>query len=97
MGLLSHALGASEEEVICRAETSGLRLSYGPEWGELELCPMCAARFVRPRTSAYRAGVCPVCWEHMKTEAARERAASVRALRDYEAEKKQRQRAGKAS
>ena len=97
VGLLSRALGVSEEEVIRHAERSGLRLSYGPEWGELELCPMCAARYVRPQTVAGRAGVCPVCWERAKAEAMRERAASVRAKVDYEDAKKRCQRARVAS
>lgn len=92
VGLLSHALGISEDEVVRQAERSGLRLSYGPQWGELELCPVCCARYVRPRTTAYRAGVCPVCWDRMKAEAMRERAATVNARRDYEAAKKQAQR-----
>lgn len=97
VGLLSRALGVTDEAVIRHAERSGLRLSYGPEWGELELCPMCAARYVRPQTVAGRAGMCPVCWERAKADAMRERAASVRAEVDYEDAKKRRQRARRAS
>lgn len=93
VGLLSHALGVTEDEVIRRAEKSGLRLFYGPEWGELELCPMCSARFVRPQTAAARAGVCPACWERAKADAMRERAATVSAQRGYEAAKKRFRRA----
>lgn len=93
VGLLSEALGASEDEVIRHAEKSGLRLSYGPEYGELNLCPFCCERFVRPQTNSGRAGACPTCWERFKSESRREAKSWANARREYEDAKKQAQRA----
>lgn len=92
VAILAEVFNVSEDEIIKRAEISGLRLTYSPDYGELLLCPECCERFVRPQTNAGRVGLCPSCWERRKAEAMREKADYLEAHRDYERAKKQAQR-----
>ena len=96
VGLLAHALGVTEEEVLEQAERTGVVLTYGPSREELELCPACQTRYIRPRTNAAKAGLCPTCWNREKAEALRERQSYVLSVKEYEREKKRRQRRARA-
>lgn len=80
---IAAALGRSVFSVQCMAS----RLHVSLVEVEGDLCPRCGARKVRKGTSAYRHGLCPVCWEMEKTEAIRERRALQRAKREYDAAK----------
>ena len=91
VGLLAHAL-----EVLEQAERTGVVLTYGPGREELELCPACQTRYIRPRTNAAKAGLCPTCWNREKAEALRERQSYVLSVKEYEREKKRRQRRARA-
>lgn len=80
---LAVALQRSEKAVRRQAERMGLRLKRKPDAGEL--CPRCATYRIRPKAKeSYRAGLCPVCWEHEKAHALEERTAFQRERRAYE-------------
>jgi hypothetical protein len=85
--LLSHVLGHTEDEIQAEANRIGFEVPKRRLDGG-EICPMCGTYEVRPDTVSGRNGVCPVCWERMKAKAMEERAATLRAQRDYDAAKK---------
>lgn len=81
---IAAALGRS----VIAVQIMACRLHVSLAESEGELCPRCGVRRIRKGTSAYRHGLCPVCWESEKAEAMRERRAFQRARREYERAKK---------
>lgn len=78
------ALGRTPHAVRNKASQLGISLlPIAHDRGEL--CPACAMREVDPTTVAGRNGLCHVCYLRRKADEARNRAAEIRARRDYDA------------
>lgn len=95
VALLAEALGRTEEDVLAQAAEIGMA-SIGQSPEELSICPRCGRYYLRPGTSAGRAGMCCVCWDTMKAVAMEERRAHLAARARYEAAKSGVQRARRA-
>ena len=87
-------LGRSQQAVKNKASELGLSLLPAAH-DRGELCPACAMREVDRSTVAGRNGLCKVCYTYRQTERARQRAAEIRAQRDYDAARKDLERARK--
>ena len=87
-------LGRSRHAVKNKACELGLSLLPAAH-DRGELCPACAMREVDRSTVAGRNGLCKVCYTYRQTERARQRAAEIRAQRDYDAARKDLERARK--
>ena len=91
---IAQALGRSPKAVRNKASELGLSLLPAAH-DRGELCPACAMREVDRSTVAGRNGLCKVCYTYRQTERARQRAAEIRAQRDYDAARKDLERARK--
>ena len=81
---IAKRLGRSPHAVRCKASELGVSLlPIAHDRGEL--CPACATREVDRSTTAGRNGLCKVCYTYRQTERARQRAAEIRAQREYDA------------
>lgn len=77
-------LGRSRQAVKNKACELGLSLLPAAH-DRGELCPACAMREVDRSTTAGRNGLCKVCYTYRQADRARQRAAEIRAQREYDA------------